>query len=277
MTIEKNHYVYLMVDLLNGKQYIGKRSCEGPIEEDTDYPTSSEIVKPLFEEKPFRFKKSILGTYKTEEEAYAAEARFCTWKEANSDLYYNKAPGGKGFQSGKANINYGKVYTSEEKRNLRLKNPNRILIVINGKSYDSLSEMEQYEDISKDAVLEAIHRNEKTARNKDGKVFNINYHQGVQERTKQTGVLVEVNGTPYFSARHASEKENIHYTTILDAMRAGKTVARNIYGETFNLKYEEGVLDSKARKGGRPVEVNGTKYVSAREAGDKEKNPSYNY
>ena len=71
-----NHYVYLIVNNINNKKYIGKRSCSCPIEQDN-------------------FTKHILLVCDSEEQAYIEEEKAIELAGAvESDRYYNLVYGG---------------------------------------------------------------------------------------------------------------------------------------------------------------------------------------
>ena len=108
-----NHYVYEITNLINGKKYIGKRSCKCPIEEDK-YMGSGILLKSAIKKYGIKnFKKDILKICNTEDEAYVYEDLYTlqvnAWVNEN---YYNLKEGGKG----------GKTYISESTR-MKLKKP----------------------------------------------------------------------------------------------------------------------------------------------------------
>ena len=95
-----NHYVYEITNLINGKKYIGKRSCHCPIEEDS-YMGSGTLLKRAIDKYSIEnFKKEILQVCNSEDEAYELETKYIENVKAYSDRkYYNIACGGKGFKS----------------------------------------------------------------------------------------------------------------------------------------------------------------------------------
>lgn len=92
-----NHYVYEITNLINSKKYIGKRSCECPIEEDK-YMGSGKYIKIAIEKYgENNFKKDILFICNTEEEAFYIEYYYINKLNAvKSRMYYNVAEGGHG-------------------------------------------------------------------------------------------------------------------------------------------------------------------------------------
>ena len=55
-----NHYVYEITNLVNGKKYIGKRSCRCPIERDDYMGSGKELIKDLKWYGLMNFKKEVL-------------------------------------------------------------------------------------------------------------------------------------------------------------------------------------------------------------------------
>ena len=92
-----NHYVYIVTNLMNGKKYIGKRSCKCPIEEDK-YMGSGYILAKAKEKYGIKnFKKEILLVCETEEKVLEEEKREIERVNATKNpMYYNVAEGGQG-------------------------------------------------------------------------------------------------------------------------------------------------------------------------------------
>ena len=112
-----NHYVYEITNLVNGKKYIGKRSCKCPIEEDK-YMGSGKLLKNAIDKYGVEnFKKEILKVCNNEDEAYAWEDFYTlqvnAWDNPN---YYNLRRGGMG----------GSTYMSEKTRKLISNNSKRM-------------------------------------------------------------------------------------------------------------------------------------------------------
>ena len=118
------HYTYRIDNLINGKYYIGKHSSESL---DDKYMGSGPLIKAAIAKYGIKnFKKTILKTFSTSEEAFEHEAQIVTMAEVNDPMCYNVQPGGKGKQ---------KLFTDEElrehaleqQREYRQQNKERIL------------------------------------------------------------------------------------------------------------------------------------------------------
>lgn len=97
------HYTYRIDNLINGKYYIGKHSSESL---DDDYMGSGPLIKAAIAKYGIdNFKKTILKTFPTSEEAFEHEAQIVTMAEVNDPMCYNIQLGGKGRQ---------KQFTGEE-------------------------------------------------------------------------------------------------------------------------------------------------------------------
>lgn len=103
------HYTYRIDNLINGKYYIGKHSSESL---DDDYMGSGPLIKAAITKYGIEnFKKTILKTFSTSEEAFEHEAQIVTLAEVKDPMCYNIQPGGKGGQ---------KRFTDEELRERKL-------------------------------------------------------------------------------------------------------------------------------------------------------------
>lgn len=91
----KNHYIYEVVNNLNGMKYIGKRSCDCPIEEDFEYLGSgAEIKKAILEFGSENFTKKILEVFDDEYILEVAETMYIYRMNASNDVkYYNVQKG----------------------------------------------------------------------------------------------------------------------------------------------------------------------------------------
>ena len=95
-----NHYVYEITNLINGKKYIGKRSCHCPIEEDKYMGSGKLLKKAIDKYGKENFKKDILQICENEEMAYEWEKVYIEQAKAyKNDKYYNISTGGDGFSS----------------------------------------------------------------------------------------------------------------------------------------------------------------------------------
>ena len=104
-----NHYVYEITNLVNGKKYIGKRSCKCDIKDDKYMGSGKNILSAIKKYGVANFKKDIVFTCDTEDEAYLIEEEYIKFKNAVNDRrYYNLCGGGKGVGSGEDNHRYGK-------------------------------------------------------------------------------------------------------------------------------------------------------------------------
>ena len=92
-----NHYVYEITNLINGKKYIGKRSCNCPIEKDDYMGSGKKLREDLKWYGLMNFTKEVLYKCKTEDEAFRIE-RLCIklLKADEKEEYYNIASGGRG-------------------------------------------------------------------------------------------------------------------------------------------------------------------------------------
>ena len=97
------HYTYRIDNLINGKYYIGKHSSDSL---DDDYMGSGTRIKAAIAKYGIEnFRKTILKTFSTSEEAFEHEAQIVTMAEVSDPMCYNIQPGGKGKQ---------KLFTDEE-------------------------------------------------------------------------------------------------------------------------------------------------------------------
>ena len=71
--MNRNHYVYLITNKVNGMKYIGKRSCSCPIEQDRYMGSGTLISKAIKKYGRDNFSKTVLFVGETEEEAYQYE------------------------------------------------------------------------------------------------------------------------------------------------------------------------------------------------------------
>lgn len=93
--ITMNHYNYKITNLLDGKQYYGVRSCECLPEDDTEYMSSSKLVKADITELGIEnFEKVVTATFDTRAEALQAEEDVLKSVDAgNCEGWYNQTNG----------------------------------------------------------------------------------------------------------------------------------------------------------------------------------------
>ena len=101
------HYVYLITNKVNGKKYIGKRSCVCKIEEDTYLGSGNLQKKALKKYGKENFEKEILEICDSEKMALEKEKEYIEKYEAyDNPNFYNITKGGEGTS--------GNVFTKEK-------------------------------------------------------------------------------------------------------------------------------------------------------------------
>ena len=92
-----NHYVYEVTNNINGRKYIGKRSCKCPIEKDLYFGSGIAIKEALKKYGVDNFTKEIIKTFDTSKEAFEYEEYLISKFDCVTDIkYYNMAKGGIG-------------------------------------------------------------------------------------------------------------------------------------------------------------------------------------
>ena len=149
------HYTYRIDNLINGKYYIGKHSSDSL---DDDYMGSGTLIKAAIAKYGIdNFKKTILKTFPTSEEAFEHEAQIVTMVEVNDPMCYNVQLGGKGRQ---------KQFTDDELKERALERQreyyqqNKELILERRREYNQQNKeqhreyMKEYYQQNKEFILE---------------------------------------------------------------------------------------------------------------------------
>ena len=129
-----NHYVYEITNLINGMKYIGKRSCNCDIEDDKYMGSSVILKRSINKYGTENFKKEVLTTCDSEDQAYTWEDFYTMQVSAWSNpMYYNLKRGGLGGKrdisdelrnryrinnSGENHPQYGKKHSEETKKKI---------------------------------------------------------------------------------------------------------------------------------------------------------------
>lgn len=104
-SVKPRHYCYRVENLLNGKYYIGKRSCFGNPEDDPYMGSGKNIRRAIKHYGLENFKKTVLAEFETEEDAYLCEAELVTKDTLLDPMCYNICLGGIGGQRGTVYLN----------------------------------------------------------------------------------------------------------------------------------------------------------------------------
>lgn len=119
------HYVYIITNLVNGKQYVGDRSCKCLPEKDPYLGSGKYLKKSQIKYGFKKFKKEILELFETREEAYSSQEKYINNYNTLIPNGYNISPkGGLGvpdsfhheetkMKIGKAHKGIKKSYVSE--------------------------------------------------------------------------------------------------------------------------------------------------------------------
>lgn len=96
MNEHRTHYIYVIHNKNDGRYYIGSRSCVGDPQDDP-YMGSSEKWSPIFKAEPDIWDKYVIQTYKTREEADAAEQEMLRDGHFGNSSCLNGNIGGRSF------------------------------------------------------------------------------------------------------------------------------------------------------------------------------------
>jgi hypothetical protein len=88
------HYVYRTTCLVNGKTYVGVRSCEGDPREDSYLGSGTYLLHAIRKYGREAFSKQVLVIVGTREEALRIEAALVTPAVCRDRRNYNRSPGG---------------------------------------------------------------------------------------------------------------------------------------------------------------------------------------
>ena len=181
-----NHYVYEITNLVNGKKYIGKRSCSCSIEQDK-YMGSGKILKQAEEKYGINnFSKKILKICNTEEEAYLEEQKYIEQTKAyENSNYYNIHFGGNGFLS--SNV---KKLWEDEKYRMKV-----------CKSRKEMWENEEYRN--KMVLLRKEMGAKESFKEKVSKASKKRW-ENEEDRNNQLKRLCEMNKNPYIRAKKSN-------------------------------------------------------------------------
>lgn len=92
-----NHYVYMIINNINGMKYIGKRSCTCPIEQDSYMGSGTRLKNEQLKYGINNFSKIILAKAFNEPMAFELENYYIKKADAvESQEYYNETYGGTG-------------------------------------------------------------------------------------------------------------------------------------------------------------------------------------
>ena len=109
-----NHYVYEVTNNINGRKYIGKRSCNCPIEKDMYFGSGIAIKEALKKYGVKNFSKDIIKVFNTSKEAFEYEEYLIDKLDCVNDIkYYNVAKGGiggVGTLEGKTELEKWEIY-----------------------------------------------------------------------------------------------------------------------------------------------------------------------
>ena len=114
--METHFYVYMTTNLINGKNYIGKR--KGRL--DDSYLGSGKHLKRAIQKYgEGNFKKAIIEVCDSDFQAYEREEYWVEYYDAvKNPNFYNLCGGGDGVGSGENHPNYGKHHSAETRRKL---------------------------------------------------------------------------------------------------------------------------------------------------------------
>lgn len=231
-----NHYVYEITNLVNGKKYIGKRSCHCPIEDDK-YMGSGYALKKAFDKYGREnFIKKIIVECNSDIEAYELEKKYIdkvkAWSNPN---YYNLCGGGKGVgvgtsspNYGKRGIkspNYGKKASDETRAKLRIINAGKNNNMYGKTHTESAREKIRQSRVGKSLSKDTIEKIQASTK--------LNFPNGINAKK----VICLNTGEVFDSMTLACAKYDINLSTLAKAVKTGTYLAGEVCGSRGVWQY----------------------------------------
>jgi hypothetical protein len=115
----KFHYVYITTNLINNRKYVGDRTCKCIPEEDKYLGSGTYFKKAEKFYGKEKFKKQIIETFNTREEAFNAQEKYINEYNTLSPNGYNISP--------KGGLRVSGCHSEETKEKIResIKNKNK--------------------------------------------------------------------------------------------------------------------------------------------------------
>lgn len=110
-----NHYIYKITNNINGKIYIGKRSCKCDIIVDTYFGSGIALKSAIKKYGKENFTKTILNICESDKEAYEIEKKIVDIDFLKRTDTYNLCGGGIGPGFGEVHPSFGKPLSEETK------------------------------------------------------------------------------------------------------------------------------------------------------------------
>ena len=112
------HLIYIVVNKINNKIYIGKHTTKNPYD---NYMGSGKSLKAAIKKYGSEnFEKTILYCFDSENEAYLKESEIVTAEFVKREDTYNLVTGGEGFSTGENNPFFNKKHSEESRLKMSL-------------------------------------------------------------------------------------------------------------------------------------------------------------
>ena len=125
-----NHYVYKITNNINGKIYVGKRSCKCSIEDDTYFGSGIALKSAIKKYGKENFSKTIIIICESSEEAYEIESVIVNVDFIKLEDTYNLCGGGIGAGIGEGHPMFGKrgyKHSDEAKMKISISQKGKVL------------------------------------------------------------------------------------------------------------------------------------------------------
>ena len=182
---KKFGFIYLTTNLINGKQYIGKKMYR--IGWENYLGSGVHLTNAIKKYGRENFKREILEECKTEEDLQEAEIRWIMFYNAvEDDNFYNIAHGGDGTLSGELHPLFGKNHSKETRK--------------------KISEKAKLRTGEKNPFFGKTHSNEvkrKVGEAQIGRPKSVEERKSISERTKG-------KNNPMYGRKHTEEAKEIN-------------------------------------------------------------------